>query len=61
MMNPEGIFRGLWCVDSEACAKTGEELLINLETNQIVAKRINGVIYDPSYKPEVKTEEQPNA
>ncbi len=39
-----GILRALWCVDSE----TGEECLVDLDTNTIIAKRRDGKIVDPS-------------
>ncbi len=32
------ILRAMWCIDSE----TGEECLIDLATNAIIAKRKNG-------------------
>ncbi len=37
----------LWCRDSE----TSEEYLINLRTSEIIAKRVNGKIVDPSFIP----------
>lgn len=37
----------LWCIDSE----TNEELLINLATSEVIAKRVNGKIVDPSFTP----------
>lgn len=43
MMNPDGIFRGLWAVDNE----TGERVLINLDTNQIILKSVEGKIVYP--------------
>ena len=43
MFNPEGVFRGLWAVDSE----TGEWVLVNLDTNKIILKSINGKIVYP--------------
>ncbi len=39
-----GILRALWCVDSD----TGDEVLIDIDTNTIVAKRRDGKIIDPS-------------
>jgi hypothetical protein len=52
MMNPEGVFRGLWCVDSE----TGERVLVNLDTNKIILKFVNGKI---RYPEEVVPPEEP--
>lgn len=43
MPNPEGILRALWCIDSES----GEELLIDLDKNCIIAKRVDGKIVNP--------------
>jgi len=43
MFNPEGILRALWCFDSE----TSEELLIDLDKNCIIAKRVDGKIVHP--------------
>lgn len=43
MFNPEGVLRALWCWDSE----TSEEMLIDLTTNCVIAKRINGKIVHP--------------
>lgn len=39
----QGVIRAFWCVDSE----TGEERLIDIDENKIIAKRINGKIIDP--------------
>lgn len=44
--NP-GFIEAIWCIDSE----TSEECLINLRTKEIIAKRIDGKIVDPSVKP----------
>lgn len=44
--NP-GIIEAMWCVDSE----TGQEMLINLLTNEIIAHRIEGRIVDPHEVP----------
>ena len=49
-MNPEKVIRALWCRDSE----TGEEVLVDLDANKIIAKCIDGKIVDPDIKPEVK-------
>lgn len=43
MMNPDGIFRGLWCVDN----MTGERVLVNLDTNKIILKSADGKIVFP--------------
>jgi hypothetical protein len=43
MMNPDGIFRGLWCIDNE----TGDRVLVNLDTNQIILKSRDGKIVYP--------------
>ncbi len=39
-----GLLRALWCVDSE----TGEEYLVDIDTNTVIAKRRDGKIIDPS-------------
>ncbi len=39
-----GLLRALWCVDSES----GEEYLVDIDTNTVIAKRRNGKIVDPS-------------
>ncbi len=51
-MTKEYLFRrtpeyieALWCFDSE----TSEEVLINLRTSEIIAKKCNGKIVDPSF------------
>lgn len=36
----------IWCIDSE----TSEEVLLDLRTKTIIAKRINGKIVDPGEK-----------
>ncbi len=41
---PEYI-EAIWCHDSE----TSEEVLINLRTGAIIAKKCNGKIVDPSF------------
>ena len=41
--NP-GVMEMMWCRDSE---NVDVELLINLKTNEVVAKRVNGEIIDP--------------
>lgn len=33
--DPEKVIKALWCVDSE----TGEELLVNLATNEVLLRR----------------------
>jgi hypothetical protein len=38
--NPEGIIRALWVKDSE----TSDELLIDLDKNCVIAKRVDGKI-----------------
>lgn len=43
--NPD-VIQALWCVDSE----TSEQVLINLRTNEIIAKRVDGRIVDPGQK-----------
>ena len=37
------IIRAIWCIDSE----TSEELLIDLDLNAIIAKRVDGKIVNP--------------
>lgn len=37
------IIRAIWCVDSE----TQEELLIDIDKNEVIAKRENGKILNP--------------
>lgn len=41
-----GIIRAMWAKDSE----TSEDCLIDLDTHQVIAKRWNGKIIDPSEK-----------
>lgn len=41
-----GIIYAIWCIDSE----TSEELLVNMDTNQVIAKRVDGKIVDPGVK-----------
>lgn len=41
-----GIIRAMWVKDSE----TSEDCLIDLDTHQVIAKRWNGKIIDPSEK-----------
>lgn len=41
-----GYIEAIWCVDSE----TSEECLVNLRTNEIIAKRVDGKIIDPGVK-----------
>lgn len=50
MIQHDEIFRGVWCVNSE----TGEHVLVNLDTNKVIAKRVDGKIVDPDFKPEVQ-------
>jgi hypothetical protein len=38
-----GIIRAVWCVDSES----GIEYLINLRTNEILLKRVDGKLVEP--------------
>lgn len=47
LLNPNiDAIRAIWCIDSE----TSEELLINLKTSEIIAKRVDGKIIDPGIK-----------
>ncbi len=39
----DDIIRALWCVNSE----NGEEVLINLDTNEILLRRVGGQILPP--------------
>lgn len=39
-----GLIRALWCVDSE----TSREYLIDVDSKQILAERVNGKLIDPS-------------
>jgi hypothetical protein len=52
MIRHEEVFRGLWCVDSES----GERVLVNLDTNQVILKSVDGKIMYPT--DEQKTEGQ---
>jgi hypothetical protein len=52
MMNPGEIIRALWCRDSE----TGAEVLVDLDSNTVIARRVDGKIIDPT--PVVKEEPQ---
>lgn len=38
-----GIIRALWCIDSD----TSREYLINLDTQEIIAERVDGKIVNP--------------
>lgn len=38
--------RAMWCVDSE----TSREYLIDLDTQEIIAERVDGKIVDPNQK-----------
>jgi len=44
--NPD-LIEAMWCVDSE----TGQEMLINLRTNEVIAHRVQGRIIDPHEVP----------
>lgn len=41
--NDPEIITAMWCIDSE----TSEELLLDLKTSKVIAKRVNGQIVDP--------------
>ncbi len=51
-MDVERQIRALWCIDSIS----GREYLINLQTQEIIAERVNGRIVDPS-PPEIQSGE----
>lgn len=55
MISHENVFRGVWCRDSE----TSDEVLVDLDTNKIIAKRVAGKITDPDIKPEESKTEAP--
>ena len=60
MIKDERIIRAIWCADSETYEQTGEEMLIDLDTHEVIMKRVRGVMVDP--KPAVKEEpKQPEA
>jgi len=48
MISHGEILRAMWAVDSE----TGEQVLVNLDTNKIIARRIDGKITEPAGTPE---------
>lgn len=44
--NDPTILSAMWCKDSE----TGEEILLDLKTSKVIAKRVDGKIIDPGEK-----------
>lgn len=46
-LNSTRFIRAIWCVDSE----TSEECLVDLDTKEIIAKRVQGKIIDPGKEP----------
>jgi len=44
----DGIIRAIWCWDSE----TSEEVLVDLDKNEVIAKKVDGKIVNPDEEQE---------